>query len=145
MAEMASRPFASIFLEIESKAPPDLIATTKSKPSTSVGVAIEPLKENKAALATVIMQLPFIDGEIPVGQSRVTLATALVTQKSKKTDFHRQVPEIREPSAPRETPRGETPRGPTPNGRPNTARDIELMYDEICSDEAHAYDNPAMV
>ncbi|KAJ8025804.1 Attractin [Holothuria leucospilota] len=139
LVEMARRPFASIFLEIENNAPPDLIATTKFKPSTSVGLATEPLKDSKAALATIIMQLPLVDGEVPIGQSRITFATALVNQKSKKTDSHQPIPENREPPTPRETPRGQTQ-----DERPNTARDIELTCDETSPDGEYAYDNPVV-
>ncbi|XP_071828019.1 attractin-like protein 1 isoform X5 [Apostichopus japonicus] len=139
MAVMASRPFASIFVELVNNAPPDLIPTTKSKPTNAVGVAIEPLKDSKVALTTIIMQLPYAEGQVPTGQSRVTLATALVNQKGKKQEV-RVVPEINEPTSPRMS--DASTREATPNGRPNTARDIEVSCDDTCN---HGYDNPAMV
>ncbi|PIK52415.1 hypothetical protein BSL78_10727 [Apostichopus japonicus] len=66
MAVMASRPFASIFVELVNNAPPDLIPTTKSKPTNAVGVAIEPLKDSKVALTTIIMQLPMQRVKFPL-------------------------------------------------------------------------------
>ncbi|XP_062573722.1 attractin-like protein 1, partial [Saccostrea cucullata] len=87
MEEMASRPFSSITVEIDRKYDPvgaekketDLRKRkkTNTKPSQ---IAYEPLNHQKAAVISLIVQLPTGDDEwTPNGASGVAVASALVT------------------------------------------------------------------
>ncbi|XP_061186273.1 attractin-like protein 1 isoform X2 [Saccostrea echinata] len=87
MEEMASRPFSSITVEIDRKYDPigaekketDLRKRkkTNTKPSQ---IAYEPLNHQKAAVISLIVQLPTGDDEwTPNGASGVAIASALVT------------------------------------------------------------------
>ncbi|XP_033102820.1 attractin-like isoform X2 [Anneissia japonica] len=83
---MASRPCATINLELERNRPPDLLPSgKKSYPNV---IAFEPCSEQKAAVASLFMQIPLPDNcEVPYGQTRIVLASALVQMKHKKIDM----------------------------------------------------------
>ncbi|XP_071947686.1 attractin-like isoform X2 [Antedon mediterranea] len=82
---MASRPVASINVELERNRPPDLLPSgKKSYPNV---IAYEPCSEQKAAVASLFMQIPLPDNcEVPYGQTRLVLASALIQMKHKKID-----------------------------------------------------------
>ncbi|XP_070211800.1 attractin-like protein 1 isoform X1 [Littorina saxatilis] len=97
MQAMASRPFASVCMEVEKKPDPtagsgapekkelkDHVDTAlrrrkklANKPSA---IAIEPTVNNKAAILTLLIQLPFGDSDYaPSGQSGMAVGSALVS------------------------------------------------------------------
>uniref|UniRef100_A0A670Z9I7 Attractin n=1 Tax=Pseudonaja textilis TaxID=8673 RepID=A0A670Z9I7_PSETE len=78
MQQMASRPFASINVALETdEAPPDLIGgSIKMVPKP---IALEPCFGNKAAVLSVFVRLPRgLGGIPPPGQSGLAVASALV-------------------------------------------------------------------
>ncbi|RUS90476.1 hypothetical protein EGW08_001744 [Elysia chlorotica] len=91
MQQMARRPFSTIAVEIEKKSSP-AVADRKdhldsvlrrrkkqmgSKPSS---IAIEPLKDNKAAILTLLIQLPTGNSDFaPSGNSGLAVGSALVS------------------------------------------------------------------
>lgn len=86
MEEMASRPFASVTVEVERKI--DLIEKKetnsidlrKRKKGNTKPLAIQPLNGHKAAVLSLIVLLPTGDEELtPSGCSGVAVASALIT------------------------------------------------------------------
>ncbi|XP_003206106.2 attractin-like [Meleagris gallopavo] len=78
MQQMASRPFASINVALETdEEPPDLIGgSIKTVPKP---IALEPCFGNKAAVLSVFVRLPRgVGGIPPPGQSGLAVASALV-------------------------------------------------------------------
>ncbi|XP_009072950.1 PREDICTED: attractin-like, partial [Acanthisitta chloris] len=78
MQQMASRPFASINVALETdEEPPDLIGgSIKTVPKP---IALEPCFGNKAAVLSVFVRLPRgLGGIPPPGQSGLAVASALV-------------------------------------------------------------------
>ncbi|XP_073690226.1 attractin [Garra rufa] len=78
MQQMASRPFATINVALETdEEPPDLIGgNVKSVPKP---IALEPCFGNKAAVLSIFVRLPRAPGGIPPpGQSGLAVASALV-------------------------------------------------------------------
>ncbi|XP_041710056.1 attractin-like [Coregonus clupeaformis] len=78
MQQMASRPFATINVALETdEEPPDLIGgNVKTVPKP---IALEPCFGNKAAVLSIFVRLPRGTGGIPPpGQSGLTVASALV-------------------------------------------------------------------
>ncbi|XP_048060135.1 attractin isoform X1 [Megalobrama amblycephala] len=78
MQQMASRPFATINVALETdEEPPDLIGgNVKSVPKP---IALEPCFGNKAAVLSIFVRLPRSPGGIPPpGQSGLAVASALV-------------------------------------------------------------------
>ncbi|XP_076460551.1 attractin-like protein 1 isoform X2 [Babylonia areolata] len=100
MQQMASRPFSSVCVEVERKGeagaggggggPPErkelrdhvdtALRRRKKLANKPSAVAIEPLVGSKAAVLTLLVQLPFGDSEFaPSGQSGMAVASALVS------------------------------------------------------------------
>ncbi|XP_063781410.1 attractin [Pseudophryne corroboree] len=78
MQQMASRPFASVNVALETdEEPPDLIGgSVKSVPKP---IALEPCCGNKAAVLSIFVRLPRgVGGIPPPGQSGLAVASALV-------------------------------------------------------------------
>ncbi|XP_075045915.1 attractin [Mixophyes fleayi] len=78
MQQMASRPFASVNVALETdEEPPDLIGgSVKSVPKP---IALEPCCGNKAAVLSIFVRLPRgLGGVPPPGQSGLAVASALV-------------------------------------------------------------------
>ncbi|CAL1533125.1 unnamed protein product [Lymnaea stagnalis] len=90
MQQMASRPFSTIPVEMERKSSPAIVdkkdhldsvlrrrKKTVNKPSA---IAIEPLADHKAAILTLLIQLPTGDADFsPSGQSGLAVGSALVS------------------------------------------------------------------
>ncbi|XP_071506476.1 attractin-like protein 1 [Diadema antillarum] len=168
LAVMASRPFASIDVEISKSAPPDLVAECRSN---QVLTTLEPCSDNKAGIMTVLMQLPLAEGDAapPYGQPRLTLASALIQLKPKKSELREQRDREREQrerereQRSREREQREREQGPEGQGAPplRTAPLAQLPPDDPLTvstvpvlsggeDPRHIrhyaeYDNPAMV
>ncbi|XP_075705864.1 attractin [Rhinoderma darwinii] len=78
MQQMASRPFASVNVALETdEEPPDLIGgSVKTVPKP---IALEPCCGNKAAILSIFVRLPRgLGGIPPPGQSGLAVASALV-------------------------------------------------------------------
>ncbi|XP_012937027.2 attractin [Aplysia californica] len=90
MEQMASRPFSTIGIEIDRKSNPitvdkkdhlDSVLRRRRKAGNKPSaVAIEPLKDNKAAILSLIIQLPTGGSDYaPSGQSGLAVGSALVS------------------------------------------------------------------
>ncbi len=141
---MARRPFASINLVIENTVPPDIVAGTNKK--HTFAFSFEVCSDNKAQVATLFLQMPMPDGEkTPVGQSRFSLASALVQVKPKKGERRNSYQKHQT----RETARGTemnlnntSQTGVQPQSTPDTERRPELY---VIQNISTGYDNAAMV
>ncbi|XP_025093871.1 attractin-like isoform X2 [Pomacea canaliculata] len=96
MQQMASRPFATVCVEVDRKTESasgggiperkelrdhvdSALRRRKKLTSKPSAVAIEPLSGSKAAVLTLLIQLPFGDGEFaPSGQSGMAVGSALI-------------------------------------------------------------------
>uniref|UniRef100_UPI00398E6C21 attractin isoform X3 n=1 Tax=Pristiophorus japonicus TaxID=55135 RepID=UPI00398E6C21 len=90
MQQMASRPFATINVALETEEePPDLIGgSIKSIPKP---IALEPCFGNKAAILSIFVRLPRgLGGIPPPGQSGLAVASALVDISQQKSMDHKE-------------------------------------------------------
>ncbi|GCB61170.1 hypothetical protein scyTo_0006999 [Scyliorhinus torazame] len=90
MQQMASRPFATINVALETEEePPDLIGgSIKSIPKP---IALEPCFGNKAAILSIFVRLPRgVGGIPPPGQSGLAVASALVDISQQKSMDHKE-------------------------------------------------------
>ncbi|XP_060696082.1 attractin [Hemiscyllium ocellatum] len=90
MQQMASRPFATINVALETEEePPDLIGgSIKTIPKP---IALEPCFGNKAAILSIFVRLPRgVGGIPPPGQSGLAVASALVDISQQKSMDHKE-------------------------------------------------------
>ncbi|XP_071792859.1 attractin-like isoform X3 [Asterias amurensis] len=143
LAVMARRPFAPINLVIENTVPPDIVAGTNKK--QTFAFSFEVCSDNKAQVATLFMQMPMPDGDkIPVGQSRFSLASALIQVKPKKGERRNSNPkhQTRETARGIETNLNTSQTGVQSQSTPDTDRRPELY---VIQNNSSGYDNAAMV
>ncbi|XP_059178870.1 attractin-like protein 1 isoform X2 [Physella acuta] len=95
MQQMASRPFSSISVEVERKSNPavvdkkdhldSVLRRRKKMINKPSAISIEPLADHKAAILTLLIQLPTGDAEFaPSGQSGLAVGSALVSMGSNR-------------------------------------------------------------
>ncbi|XP_071089503.1 attractin-like protein 1 [Haliotis cracherodii] len=88
MQQMASRPFATVTVDVDRKTDPDKkdhkevteLRKRKRGGSKPAAVALEPLHNTKAAILTVIVQLPTgFEEYAPCGQSGIAMGSTLIS------------------------------------------------------------------